>query len=310
MRGAGRQNLRGNQNVSGRKAATLPYHPDFSGPVRVLEIERPQPEDDESTTAQTVAMMAHLVREDSSNPIVRRAAYSAIAAAPSNADDETNRRAVVAAVHQWIRDRVMFVEDSTLAGFSDDPAGAEVLVRPIDLLTMPQPKGDCDDFSMLAAAMLRALGFQCAFRTVAAEKGNPNYSHVYAVVMLPSGAMPIDASHGPYAGWEAQAQGKKRDWPIEGPDEEPMQRTVSGLGVDYTSIIDTGINDAAKILGTRYAVPQLNEGQYIQQGNSVLYQAPAGSSGIVPLTTSAGGSSMLLLLGIGVVVLLLIGMKK
>jgi transglutaminase-like putative cysteine protease len=316
VEGASRQ--KNSHRLGSSPTRSLPYHPNFSGPVQVLTLDRPQPEDDESTTAQTIALMAELARQDSQHPIVRRAAYAAIAGAGSDARKEAE------AIHQWIRNHVKFVEDSTLAGFSDDPENAEVLVRPIDLLTMPQPAGDCDDFSMLAAAMLRAVGIPAAFRTVAAD-GTPNYSHVYVLALLPDREpLPIDASHGPYAGWEANATGKQRTWPIDEQEATTMQqRNLAGLGftvddttdtsgggIDWTSIIDTGLNSAAKVLVPRYAVPQLNSGQYIQQGNQVMYQMPANSAGFFPGPAAGGSGTMLLLLALGLGLVVLMSSKN
>ncbi|MBZ5580908.1 MAG: transglutaminase-like domain-containing protein [Acidobacteriia bacterium] len=251
--------------------------------------------------------MAQLVREDSRSPIVRRAAHEAIAGAAGDP------RGQAAAIHGWIRRHVRFVQDATLAGFSDDPDQAEVLIRPVDLLTMPQPKGDCDDFSMLAAAMLRSVGIDSAFKTVAAESGNPNYSHVYVLALLPDGQTPLDASHGPTLGWEVTAQGKSRLWPL---DEAQMNRTLSGLGVDWTaveSIAGKALDTTSKILIPRLAVPQLNPGQYVQQGNQVMYQQPAGTSPLAFPGVQLGsntGLGTIVLLGAAAVGLLLLVTRK
>jgi len=59
----------------------------------------------------------------------------------------------------------------TAAPIAKQPELAEVLIRPVDLLAMRTPSGDCDDFSMLAAAMLRALGIRASFKTAAADAG-------------------------------------------------------------------------------------------------------------------------------------------
>lgn len=314
------------EHQSGSLPFKLGYHPNFSGPVQVLTLERPQPEDDETTTAQTIGFMAELARQDSRHPIVRRAAYAAIANAGPSARDQA------AAIHQWIRNRVRFVQDSTLAGFSDDPDNAEVLVRPIDLLTMPQPAGDCDDFSMLAAAMLRAVGIPAAYRTVAAEAGNPNYSHAYVLALLPDSALPVDASHGPYAGWEAKAAGKSRTWPID--PEEAMQqqrRNLSGLGDDDFATVDYGPTDAQLGINPDGSVGTEIGGGWVSSGgtgsspssssspwgfltsaindatraydNTLVAQNPSLASSFGLPSGSSGSLLLLLALGIGLVIL-------
>jgi hypothetical protein len=273
------------------------FHPAFGRNIKVLTLSRPIPEDDETTTAQTIGVMSELARRDSTSPTVRRATTAAIAGAP-------DKESAAAAIHRWIRRTVHFVQDATLAGFDPNPEEAEVLVRPIDLLAMPKPSGDCDDFSMLAAAMLAAAGIGSAFKTVAADS-SPDYSHVYVVALLPSGAVPLDASHGPFLGWEAPAKGKTKVWPID----QPM-KNLRGLGIDwdaFSSVLNTGITDATKILAPRYAVPQLNAGQYIQTANGIMYQQPAGSTAGFSLPSVTSGNTMLYLIGGLAVVLLVAG---
>lgn len=72
--------------------------------------------------------------------------------------------------------------------------------------------------------------------------------------------------------------------------------------------INTAIKSATGILGTRYAVPQLNPGQLIQTGpggTSLLYQGSPGT-GIPSLSNLGGSGGMLPLLLIGGVVLLVV----
>jgi hypothetical protein len=80
---------------------------------------------------------------------------------------------------------------------------------------MPQPEGDCVDFSMLTAALCSLFGMPTAFKTIAAEPGSNAYSHVYVVVELKPGAFyALDTSNGPAPGMEFDLpRGKKsRVW--------------------------------------------------------------------------------------------------
>ena len=81
--------------------------------------------------------------------------------------------------------------------------------------------------------------------------------------------------------------------------------TTAGL----LSALNSGIAAAAKTLGTRYAVPQLNAGQYISTGpyGTTTYQLAAGQTSMSSLTSSS--SSMLLLLGGGALLLVMMMMK-
>jgi hypothetical protein len=93
----------------------------------------------------------------------------------------------------------------------------ESIARPTLLATTPNPQGDCDCFCTYGAAHLIARGVACAFCTVAASEQTPTeYSHVYLVAYPKSGGrVPLDLSHGPYAGWETENKfGKRMEWPV------------------------------------------------------------------------------------------------
>lgn len=282
-----------------RRAA---YHAAFGGPALYTTESRPAGGDDELITAQTIAHMVRYAIEDSAAPSVEAAAHEAVRQARRQ-----NRRGYAEAIHAWIRAHVRFVEDAELAqGISSDPSQAEVLVRPVDLLAMEDPQGDCDDFSMLCAAMLRAIGIGCAFETVAAEDPT-SYSHVYVIADVGQ-PLALDCSHGPYPGWEVQPVGKTRVWPIE---RKPMARGLGSLGDDNTNIFDvisTGITQAGQILGARYAVPQVEPGQTYSNTKTgvVTAQLPYGAA---PAVQSTADTGMLFLIIAGVVVVALLAKK-
>lgn len=69
--------------------------------------------------------------------------------------------------------------------FRDDPDHDELLIAPAILLAMPTPEGDCDDFSMLTAALLEAARIPWEFVTVAADHDSPGrFSHVYVRALV------------------------------------------------------------------------------------------------------------------------------
>lgn len=268
-------------------------HPQFRGPVNATIYRTP--DDDEAATGQTIALMAHYVRQDSQSPIVRRAAAEAAAAAKGNTVADQ-----AAAVWEWIRAHVRFLPDSVPAAhITKQPELSELLIRPVDLLTMPEPAGDCDDQSMLCAAMLRALGVETGFRTVAADAAQPQfYSHVYVVAYSPSGEIPLDCSHGPRPGWEVQPAGKVRTWRIE------QMKTLGAI--DWGQLLQIGAQTGAEIAKARFGQPPA--GTYIQDQNKVIYRQPEGSGPFtfpgVGLQVGSGSSSSLLLI-VGAVILLL-----
>jgi hypothetical protein len=280
-------------------------HPFFSGPVRYTAEQRPL--DDEAATAQTIGRMREYATADSVSPIVRRAAYAAIG-------DERDARRQAERVFHWIQRRVRFVEDAELVrGLSGTADEDEVLVRPVDLLTMPQPCGDCDDFSMLCAAMLRALGIASEFITVAADRSAADmYSHVYVCAQLPGGPLALDTSHGRYPGWEVPRAGKIRNWSLE-----TMRSNLHGVralgdgedggGIDWGSIIQTSVNQAGGVLKVALTPP----GTYISGPQGTTYRAPTGTSAASALSipgfssASLSGNTLLLIGGVLLAVLLI-----
>jgi len=272
------------------------YHPDF-GSAQVTIEARPSLED-EAFTAQTIERMTQYAAAAARSPKIREAALAAAGGFSSQASQ-------AGAIWKWIRDRVRFRTDAeTARPLTEDPENTEVLIPPQCLLQMARPSGDCDDFSMLAAAMLLSLGIPASFRTVAADPASDRYSHVYVIAQTAEGRLALDCSHGRYPGWEVKAAGKARDWGIE----EPM-----GLGaIDWNRIVDTSIGATASILKNRYGQPNLNPGTYVDQSQGIMYRQPAGAGDFafpgVAVNAGTGGSSLLILGGAALI--LILAMKR
>lgn len=179
------------------------------------------PEDSDSQVAHTIGLMSKYVCFDCQSSPIR---YDAQLARESDPDN------LLAGIHSVVRSRLRFRRDEEIA----DPFSwmlrrpgqdyfVECLKRPVDVAlessaTGEPVEGDCDDFAMYAAALLKALGIDCAFATVAANKDNPGcFSHVYTVAYWRGRRIPMDCSHGPYAGWEYAPPGaglRLQEWPI------------------------------------------------------------------------------------------------
>lgn len=290
------------QTGIGKHAAHIPVpisHPMF-GAAYMTAVARPG--DDEQATAQTIAQMRRLALEDSQAPEIRAAAREAAASSQL----ETARN-----VFEWIRRRLQFVSDATLAGpVSATAAEDEVLIRPRDLVRMPRPAGDCDDYSMLAAAMLTAAGIPVTYRTVAADPATDRYSHVYVVAHTDRGAVALDCSHGPYLGWEVRRAGKARDWPLM-PMQAPSQ--LHGVSaIDWNALLQIGAQTGAKIVTERYGQPQVAAGTYIQSGpqGQTIFRQPEGASGFAFPTTQISGASGSLLLWGGIALVLVLVLQR
>lgn len=161
--------------------------------------------------------MRDLVEQDWSTPEIQ--ADAAMIEAMARA----NQRDVLDTLFWHIKGKLTFVTDAQLS--APIPATAEtpiveVLIRPLDMSLLCEQSGcrrlgDCDDWSMYTAALLKALGYEYRFVTLAADAADPSrYSHVYVCAVRPDGVkVAMDTSHGPYLGWEhGNVYGKRKEW--------------------------------------------------------------------------------------------------
>lgn len=259
------------------------------------------------TLSLTIELMRSHAFECSQSGIILTAVQQALALAGGSV------RSQVLAIYDWVKDRVSFIEDEqALDAVGIDP-DKELLIKPDRLLAMSEPKGDCDDYSMLLACMLIAakLPIGISYVTIAADSTNPErYSHVYVSVQLPDTSyLALDASHGPYAGWEETKIFSKIHWNIKRLDANevreyevrrmqdvnrksgvgwtvPPRRSFSqasqelgqlagmhGIGaIDWGNIINMGVNSASKILSARYGVPPEGTSVYTRDANGNITQ--------------------------------------
>ncbi len=175
-------------------------------------------DDPDQQVADTVDLMRRYVQEDYATPVVREEAGLATSCGNSPLDG----------IFYHVKRMIRFQPDEMTSSLAKGLDGAipvvEVLIRPRDMVTFPQDTngmgrvGDCDDYAMLTAALLKARGIPCSFVTVAADPRVPGqYSHVY-VAAYPEGGgrVPLDTSHGAEPGWEVEENVTRREeWPID-----------------------------------------------------------------------------------------------
>lgn len=90
----------------------------------------------------------------------------------------------------------------------------ELLITPQVLLSMPQPTGDCDDYSMLLASLMVCAQIPCCYTAIAADGHQPNrFSHVYCSAWLDGQWQAMDPSYGSVIGWEHTGY-RKLNWRI------------------------------------------------------------------------------------------------
>jgi transglutaminase-like putative cysteine protease len=164
-------------------------------------------------TEQTVRKMCEHIRAALQDPIVQDVAARSTARSVSPADK-------LAALWLWVKHHVKFVHDDVLTRqLFNEADHFELLISPPVLLRMKEPRGDCDDFTMLIDALCLAAGFDVGIVTLACDRRRPReYSHVYGCAWLPGVMCPMDVSHGKYPGWEVPRRDVQRKtiWSIDG----------------------------------------------------------------------------------------------
>jgi hypothetical protein len=142
----------------------------------------------DSAIRKAVLHMERLVLgpEGVGHPNVRIAAIEAAHGSVKNVNE-------IDAVFRWVKQNIEFRGED-----------AETLQSPA--VTLQLKAGDCDDHSILMAALLRSLGYSVRFKTVAANSYVPNqFTHVYAVVLdkRTKQWIPLDTTVQPsFPGWE------------------------------------------------------------------------------------------------------------
>lgn len=132
---------------------------------------------------QTLRTMSALVAQGRGNMKVRTLAQNIVARVPPK-----NYRGEVASIHKWVRDSIRYTRDIH---------GIETLHTTDRILESRQ--GDCDDKSILLAALCESVGHPTRF-VAAGFRGNPP-SHVYPEVLIRGRWTAADATEPVGLGW-------------------------------------------------------------------------------------------------------------
>lgn len=116
----------------------------------------------------TLALMRQCAEAGKSSPLIRQTALQILRTVPEHDD-----RAEVAALCEWVRDKIRYTRDVY---------GVETLHTPERILDLRQ--GDCDDKSCLLAALLMSVGYPVEFAVMRYQPGN-SYDHVCVAALLP-----------------------------------------------------------------------------------------------------------------------------
>lgn len=189
----------------------------WGGSVALLS-NRTNRYDSDVSTADTILILRRLAHLYSRDPSVVAAVSHSLSGGASS------QRDVASAIFHWVRTNVRFVEDETLLyeqlGVGIEDLDKELLIVPPVLLAMPNPQGDCDDFSLLLASMLLCAAMKPYFVTVAADPAEPQkFSHIYVCAELADEGnhLCLDAGNRlPMVppGWESGKVTRKAIWPV------------------------------------------------------------------------------------------------
>lgn len=278
-----------------------------------LSVVPTNPNNSDVSAADTIQLMQQYAQEDSQSTQIQEAADEIRDAATGD-----SARELIDATFEWIKSHIQFVEDEQILKrlFGID-SGTELLIKPSRLLSMNNPMGDCDDFSMLTKSILINLGVDTSLVTVAANKSAiGRWSHVYNMAHLEDGSLlPIDSSHGKYVGWEAPGVSRKGMWKDKEGGENMNVKTNNVLGdIDWEAILTPISQVGGSILKAQYGQPQLAPGTYIRGADgSILTNQPVTTAGILPAGAGSVGSSLSSILPIilvGGLMLLVLGGRR
>ncbi len=133
---------------------------------------------------QTLAQMRKMVNQSKVSPQIRQTATQAVFLTP-----EKDEFSEVNAIFTLVRDGVRYVKD----------------VHDVETLSTPEKTlegriGDCDDQTMLLAALLESVGYPTRF--VVAGYHGPDYEHVYLQTWINGEWINLDPTEPHSMGWE------------------------------------------------------------------------------------------------------------
>jgi hypothetical protein len=294
-------------------------------------------------TRQTVGLMCRHIREALKDPAVLKLAREVHAKwglGPSHTRD-------CWAVFWWLKHHVRFRHDeAAVFALFNERDQVDFLISPSVLIRMRPMEGDCDDFTMLACALLLANGIGCEIVTIACDPSDPRrWSHVYLRAILPDGRrMAMDPTNGQHPGWEVPEGDtfRRQYWnmsgePVDGPEssrdlrmhayiprrgfrglaqsgEVPQENTIPTLGSPDVYVTPTGPGFWSSPLLSEIVKQGFTLGKIaLTPTGGVVTQTPGGALTIAnqaTLPATVGGintGSILVWLVLGVAGLFVIG---
>jgi len=237
------------------------------------------------------------------DPAIQRAAQWA---ANHYAQGSSDPKMLAWAAFWFVKHNVKFVVDESPLFRLGEVGQQDLLISPSVLIRMQHPQEDCDGFTMLLCAILRALGVPYAIVTVAVDGQDPQrWSHVFGMALTPS-PLPLDASHGSGPGWMVPAARTFR-WQCWSCDGQPVniprprshglhgwEPSTYGLGVFGLGqgCVQTGVDDDGDPIYDCSSEPTPVDDTGANTGSGVNLTGPGvtASPGAVTVTPSSSSS--------------------
>jgi hypothetical protein len=141
---------------------------------------------------ERMAFIIRKVTEGRISPSVRRFAVQAISRKCGRdwCTPEGDKKAEV---------KALFAACKDVYRYCSDPNGVDCFQSPDR--TLEFGGGDCDDGTILICSALESVGFETMGRVIQTKDAD-TYNHIYGLVVLPGGVMPLDLSVNQPCGWE------------------------------------------------------------------------------------------------------------
>ena len=178
-------------------------------------------DDPDTATEQTVQEMCRQIHQAAQDPLVQQSAVNAVRnfrGGPvwigAGIDPFSNAQCMAESCWWWCKHFLRFKHHGSMfeawsADLGDPRTKLQLLIAPDVLVRMGRMEGDCAIYTMMLCALLESLGLPFQIVTLAVDQMQPTiFSHVFVRAAGES----LDASHGPYPGWQAPAEDIHREW--------------------------------------------------------------------------------------------------
>lgn len=211
-----------------------------------MKVVRLQIPSGEPGTDATVRIIRQLIESGKRSLRIRRFAEWIVKLYEVAARDRVGE---IAAIHDWAKKNVRYVQD---------PYRVEFVQTPERLLVTRT--GDCDDFTALVGALVESIGYPVDIKVVA-KPGRREFHHVYPVAVIGAHSVGLDASMPVPLGYESPEIRRSKTYKQESkmldvfgnmsglglaPIDIQVER-VNGVTSDSGPLVVTGGNGTRKI---------------------------------------------------------------